>query len=105
MRIVITEAHALHLADVEVLDDLRVVSELRPADWTAVDEVLRDAGAGNVSDGHALLSVKWLRATATRAGVPARWEAQFLGMLAYADRQGWMSTDGSVRAHVEWSQG
>ncbi len=32
------------------------------------------------------------------------WEAGFAGMLEYATGQGWVTDDGSIRAHIEWGE-
>jgi hypothetical protein len=60
------------------------------------------AGIGSVlPDGeHVMVEVSAIRRLA--GAVPAGWEDDLAGMLAYAEKKGWTSEDGSaVRAHVE----
>ena len=35
--------------------------------------------------------------------LPEDWDARFTGMVERAAEQGWISEDGSIRAHIDWS--
>jgi hypothetical protein len=62
-----------------------------------------DAPGDDVAAAHVRVSVAWLRRTAHAEGADAGWDAQFQGMLAFAQKQGWVAGDGpdrTVRAHV-----
>jgi hypothetical protein len=80
------------------LTSLSVERDERVTD-SDVDAALREAGAGTVVDGHAWLSVSWLRGQGP-AGDP-QWTAAFEKMIAYAATKGWGDPQRqSVRAHI-----
>lgn len=47
----------------------------------------------------------WVAPDAVRRLAPKSnqrdWDKNFKGMLDYAERKGWMNSDGAVRAHIE----
>jgi hypothetical protein len=52
---------------------------------------------------HAHVAADTIRELAgERADDPA-WAEQFAQMLEYAERHGWIASDGAVRAHIEWA--
>lgn len=67
----------------------------------AVAGALSEADCGSVElAGDALIpaaAVRRLAGTTDEA-----WEASFVSMLDYAATKGWLTDDGSIRAHVEW---
>ena len=65
--------------------------------------LLREEGVGELLDDgeHIMVRIDAVRRLA-ESRVGPDWEADFAGMLAYAQRKGWVSEDGSgVRAHIE----
>ena len=71
------------------------------------DRVLRDAGLGRLQDAETgFLDVAALRAAAEPQAGVADWAGQWEGMVAYAERKGWLTDDGaSVQVHVESAAG
>lgn len=94
----ITAAQA-ELVEPENVQAFSVRSDLTGDDLAAA---VRQAAVGEVlPDGeHVMVEVAAIRRLA--GTVPAGWEDDLAGMLAYAKKKGWTSEDGSaVRAHVE----
>jgi hypothetical protein len=56
------------------------------------------------NDQHAWVNADWLRAEASMSDEPA-WQEGMARMLEFARTKGWLSPDGSIRAHVEWTGG
>jgi hypothetical protein len=50
-------------------------------------------------DDHALIDPAWVKEQAA-GRVPDGWDADFAGMLAYAETKGWI-VDGLVKGHVQ----
>lgn len=99
MFVEVTESD-VRLAEPEVFTAFHVV---RPAAMTpdrfAAALAGHDVGALDGED--VLVQVAAVRRLAG-GRVGADWEDGFAGMLAYADRKGWLTDDGAaVRAHVE----
>ena len=69
-------------------------------DRSRLADALTAAGAGEPDGDDVLVQVAWLR-SAAGGRATAEWEEGFAGMLAYAERKGWLD-GGAVRAHVEW---
>ncbi|MEW2506890.1 hypothetical protein AB0878_41195 [Amycolatopsis sp. NPDC047767] len=64
-----------------------------------VDAALRGAAAGTAADGHAWLSVAWLRGAGPDDD--PQWTQAFGKMIAYAASKGWTDPrQESVRAHL-----
>ncbi|MGV9867168.1 hypothetical protein [Rhodococcus koreensis] len=59
------------------------------------------SGAGSLLDDgdHVLVDTGWL-ARQANGRVGADWNARFSGMIAYADKHGWVEGE-AVRAHIE----
>ena len=90
--------HALHHA--ADLTSLSVVVP-RPDDLPLAPDALPTT-LGKVAEGgtHVLLSCDALRVLAGPLADDPSWRAGYASMLAYADRQGWLTPDGTaVRAH------
>jgi hypothetical protein len=91
------------------------VSLVDPDDCTAFDVIVHGSGAaddldqalagasvGRLEQGEALVTVAAVRRLAS-GSVGDGWESDFLAMLDYARRRGWLTEDGhAIRAHVEW---
>ncbi|MCF7549924.1 hypothetical protein [Pseudonocardia sp. WMMC193] len=92
-------ADAAELVEPENVTAFSVRSDLGGADLAAAVE--RAALGAVLPDGeHVMIDVAAIRRLA--GTVPAGWEDDLAGMLAYAQKKGWTSEDGSaVRAHVE----
>ncbi|WP_181783777.1 hypothetical protein [Pseudonocardia pini] len=93
-------ALATELVDPEDVKSFSVVSDLEPASLAAA--TVRD-GVGEVLPGgeHVMIEVAAIRRLAGDRVGPG-WEDDLAGMLAYAEKKGWTSEDGTaVRAHVE----
>ncbi|MGY1822012.1 hypothetical protein [Geodermatophilus sp. SYSU D00079] len=71
------------------------------------DQVLRDAGLGRLQDAETgFLDVAALRAAAEPQAGAEDWAQQWDGMVAYAERKGWLADDGaSLQVHVESAAG
>jgi len=66
-------------------------------------------GVGTVGpDGYVLVPTHAVRRLASDAAredgtsLESGWESEFDGMVAFATAKGWISDDGSLRAHIEW---
>jgi len=72
-------------------------------DDDALGRALADAGVGRLEGGEANISVVAVRRLAAGRVGPA-WDADFAGMVAYAQTKGWLNSDGAaIQAHVERS--
>lgn len=94
-------ARTLTLVERENFTDLRAEVAATASEAAAVDRMLREEGAGASDGAHAFLSVEWLQRAAevSRRGT----RQAFDGMVAYADKQGWVDHErGTVRAHLVW---
>ena len=76
-----------------------------------LDRALRSERAGWVGpSGDARIPPEAIRRLARReadgegTGLEADWESGFSSMLAAAASRGWIASDGSVQAHVEWEE-
>ncbi|MCK9249898.1 MAG: hypothetical protein M0P31_13115 [Solirubrobacteraceae bacterium] len=70
-----------------------------PAD--ALPDVVHATGIGHVDgDGVAVAPHAIRRLAGVR---PAAWERDLEAMIAFAAQRGWVTDDGYVRAHVEWT--
>ena len=99
MYLEITRADA-RLAEPEVFTAFHVVlpAGVAPDEFTAA---LAAHGVGEPDGDDVLVRIAAVRELAT-GRVGPEWEDGFAGMLAYAERKGWLSPDGTaVRAHVE----
>ncbi|BBG03406.1 MULTISPECIES: hypothetical protein [Pseudonocardia] len=99
MFVAVTESD-VRLAEPEVFTAFHVV---RPADMTPEGLAAALAGhdVGQLDGEDVLVRVDAVRRLAA-GRVGDDWEDGFAGMLAYADRKGWLTDDGAaVRAHVE----
>lgn len=87
---------------VEQPDDCTRLSVLSPSDAATAGAVLRHLAAGGPAEaGHVWLGVPALRAHARQDSAAVDWDERFRGMLAYADRTGWLNPSGTaVKAHV-----
>ncbi|MEU4673494.1 hypothetical protein AB0F91_37460 [Amycolatopsis sp. NPDC023774] len=98
MKVVIGAERRPALVDAEELTSLSVerAEGVTEAD---VDAALRGAGAGTAAEGHAWLSVAWLRGEGP--GADPQWTEAFGKMIAYAAGKGWTDPQQeSVRAHL-----
>ncbi|MGW4489654.1 hypothetical protein ACWEOE_38195 [Amycolatopsis sp. NPDC004368] len=98
MKVVISAQRRATVVEVGELTSLSVerAEDVTEAD---VDSALRAAGAGTAADGHAWLTVAWLRG-AGPADDP-QWTEAFGKMIAYAASKGWTDPQRqSVRAHL-----
>lgn len=109
MRIAVdpTAAQPAELLDHDVFTsfDITVPAGTSVSDLSAVLGSVGelDAEGEDVAAAHVRVSVSWLRDTAHAEGADAGWDEQFEGMLAFAERQGWVAggaDDRTVRAHV-----
>ena len=72
-------------------------------DDSALGGALADSGVGRIEGGEAFVSVAAVRRLAAGRVGPA-WDADFAGMVAYAQTKGWLNSDGAaIQAHVERS--
>ena len=77
--------------------------EARAVDAADVATALARAGAGSVAGDDAFIEPTAVRSMAAGAAVGPDWEDRFQGMLAYAEKKGWLDENGAVQAHIEWS--
>ena len=99
MFVEVTESD-VRLAEPEVFTAFHVV---RPAGMSpdALAAALAGPEVGRPDGDDVLVRVDAVRRMA-EGRVGADWAEGFAGMLAYADRKGWLTDDGAmVRAHVE----
>lgn len=84
-------------------DDCTRLSLATALDADALQVALRDTGTGATApDGAVWLDLAVLRSRAQIAATAADWSERWTGMVAHAERAGWLSVDGrSVRVHVE----
>lgn len=93
MIVQVSEEGACRLADADVFDSFKAkVAELARRSKQPACGVWDEDGA------HLWVDAGWLRAQGPSC---PDWSAKLDQMLAYADRKGWLDTDGRVRAHVE----
>lgn len=94
MIVLIANGGCANLEDVENFNDFNVVCA-EHADL----QLASQAGVGRVDGSHMWVDPEWVR----RNGKPdnVRWLESFAGMIAYADKAGWIAPDGAIRAHVE----
>ncbi len=80
-----------------------------PGALGAVAAALSVHDAGTIDpDGNAFIPVAAVRrlaqATARQEGeLGEDWEARFAGMIEAASAEGWVTDEGAIRAHIEWS--
>jgi hypothetical protein len=89
-------------ADLVEPEDVKAFSVHSDLTGEALGAAVEQAAIGSVlPDGeHVMVEVAAIRRLA--GDMPAGWEDELAGMLAYAEQKGWTSADGSaVRAHVE----
>ncbi len=94
--------HDVQLAEPDVFTDFHAVTG-RALTREQCDSVLRTRGVGEVTpDGdHVLVTADAIRRLVA-GRVADGWEDGFSAMLAYADKKGWLTSDGSaVRVHIE----
>ena len=98
--IVRLDADGLVVQDADDLGRLHLESAL---DAAGLDAALRATGSGEGAGAdHALLDLAVLRSRARLAASAPDWPERWAGMVAYAERKGWLSEDGrSVQVHVE----
>jgi len=85
-------------------DDVTSFHAVRPAELGAaeLDEVVRQAELGEVLAGDQLMVPLTTVRRMAAGRVGSDWEQDFDSMIAYAERKGWLSEDGTrVRAHLE----
>ncbi len=77
----------------------------------ALGSALRQHGAGTLgTDGDVLVPTSAVRRLAAEAALDrgrplgGAWEAGFTAMLDFATTRGWITDDGSIRAHVDWKE-
>jgi hypothetical protein len=71
-------------------------------DGAELDRVLIATSVGRIEGSDALIGVDAVRRLAS-GSVGPDWEANFVAMLDFAGRRGWMTEDTEfIRAHVEW---
>jgi hypothetical protein len=76
--------------------------EARGVDRDVVATALAKAGAGSLTGDDAFISPSALQRMA-EGSVGADWAERFAGMLAYAEKKGWLDEQGEVQAHIEWT--
>jgi hypothetical protein len=76
--------------------------EARGVDRQGAVAVLARTGAGSLVGDDAFIEPATVERLAA-GSVGADWEERFAGMLAYAEKKGWIDSTGAVQAHVEWS--
>ncbi len=76
--------------------------EARGVDAAGVAVALAKAGAGTLAGDDAFITPATVERLAA-GHVGADWSERFAGMLAYAEKKGWLDTAGAVQAHIEWS--
>ena len=84
-------------------DDCTRLNLATVLDGAALRAALRDTGTGEVApDGAVWLDLAVLRSRAQLTATVDDWGRRWDGMVAYAERAGWLSVDGrSVRVHIE----
>jgi hypothetical protein len=99
------EVPGVRVVDVDDLTKLHLA--LGAVTDEEADRVLRDAGLGRLQDAETgFLDVAALRAAAEPQADAADWAQQWDGMVAYAQRKGWLTDDGaSLQVHVESAAG
>jgi hypothetical protein len=91
------------LLSLEQPDDCtRFHVEGRGLDAEQVGAALAASGVGTLQEDHAYLQPAVI-ARLAQGLVAADWLERFDGMLAYAQRKGWVDATGAVMAHLEWS--
>lgn len=87
-------------AELEAPTDLKAFKVVAAGDLHG--EALQHAlgGAARLEGEHAWVSPEWVREASGLAADPI-WQEEFLHMLAYASRKGWVNDAGEVRAHIE----
>jgi len=101
MYLVLTD-DAIHLHEPDVVTAFHATLESRMSS-RRLATLLRTEGVGELLDDgdHIMVWIDAIRRLADGRVEPG-WETDFAGMLAYAERKGWLAADGSgVRAHIE----
>jgi hypothetical protein len=98
------ESSAPELTEPDVFDRLKVVVS---GPGSEEDLAAAIAAVGRLEPGgeHAYLAVEPLARLAGERGEDPEWRSRYEGMLAYASGEGWVDSEGRVRAHVEWIDG
>ena len=76
--------------------------EARGVDAAGVAAALAQAGAGRASGDEAFIERTAVERMAGTSDTAPDWNDRYQGMLAYAEKQGWLDADGAVQAHIEW---
>lgn len=104
------------LSDVDDMNSFAVrtvtPSSGQPVDGDPLDVLaaaLHEHSAGTVeSEADALVPTSALRRLAAEAAIDRgrplgpEWESDFAAMVEFAGTRGWLSDDGSIRAHIVW---
>ena len=75
--------------------------EARGVDPEGVAAALAPDGAGRLAGDDAFVDRSAVERLA-QGQVGGDWTERFTGMLAYAEKKGWIDADGLIQAHVEW---
>ncbi len=67
-----------------------------------VGEVLAEHSLGTMRGSEAYIDPAVIEGM-TGERVSHDWPDRFAGMLAYAEKKGWLDADGAVQAHIEWT--
>lgn len=92
---------AVSLADADDCTAFHLAAQ--GVDAAGVATALAKAGAGTVAGDDAFIEPVVVRSLAAGAEVGPDWSERFQGMLAYAEKKGWIDDHGAVQAHIEWS--
>jgi len=99
MIIVVAPDAAVSLEDADNCNAFHL--EARGVDADGVAAALARDGAGRLAGDDAFVDRSAVERLAA-GQVGDDWAERFAGMLAYADKKGWLDADGLVQAHVEW---
>ncbi len=73
-------------------------------DEDGLGRALGALGEVDAGEGHVWLRIDGVRSLAGELADDPDWDANFTGMVAFAEKSGWLSPSGdAIRAHVEWS--
>ncbi len=100
VRIVVTGTDQIILSEPEDVGAFSVVGSGSDEDIARTLTSLGDGGAAD-ADGHVAVRIDAVRRLAA-GRVGAAWDDDFAGMIAYAQKKGWVTDDGeAILAHIE----
>lgn len=97
----------IHQYGVGVIDreDFERFSVRSFVDVATAAQLLLRIGAGRLDpDGHVAIACDFIVKASRPQSQKETWVERFAAMIDFASARGWMTSDGAVRGHVDWSR-